>query len=103
MIEKLKAFWSKIESDAAELWAKDKVFFIAFIGLIAVAKFRDVLIQLIVGSAKRLVDDTQKKSDALSGEETKANDQANALVKDAEQKAADAQATTVDEDWYKKK
>src|SRR5882672_6409764 len=103
MIEKLKAFWAKIESDAAELWEKDRLFFIAFIGLIAVAKFRDILIRLIVGSAKKLEDDTAKKDAVLLADENKANDQADALVKDAEQKAEDAKNIPVNTDWYKKK
>lgn len=103
MIEKLKAFWAKVESDAALLWERDKVFFIAFIGLIAVAKFRDVLIQLIMGSAKKLEDDTIKKDAVLLADENKANDQANTLVKDAEKKAEDSKNIPVNEDWYKKK
>lgn len=102
MIEKLKAFWAKVTGDAAELWEKDKIFFIIFGVLIAIAKFRDVLIQLIVGAAKHTVEETEKKSTELQDDQNKANNQANDLIKDAEKKAADANAP-VDEDWYKKK
>jgi hypothetical protein len=99
MDQKLKAFWAKINSSVADLWAKDKLFLILFGVLIVIVKFRDVFLSILINSAKRLFDNAQKKDAALSQEETADKTKANQLVQDA--KDAPSKQKPVDADWYK--
>src|ERR1035437_2398125 len=96
----LKAFLLKLNTGAKELWEKDKVFVIVFGLLILIVKFKDVLISLLVASAKRTVEDAQKKDATLATQESQANTQADALVQKAKDEAS--KETPVGTDWHKK-
>jgi anionic cell wall polymer biosynthesis LytR-Cps2A-Psr (LCP) family protein len=99
MLDKLKALWAKINQPLADIWEKDKVFFIIFGLVILVAKFRGVLIDLIVGQAKKTVDSAQKEDEKLSKEEKSDSDQADALVAKSDELPKEEPKVT--EDWYK--
>ncbi|HXN74905.1 MAG TPA: hypothetical protein VN855_00250 [Candidatus Acidoferrum sp.] len=100
MLEKLKAFWAKINSDVADLWQKDKAFVLLFGVLILIVKFREILISLIVANSKHLFDKAQKESDALQTQENTDNATAEKLEEDAK-KLSDSN-TPVDDNWNRK-
>lgn len=100
MDEKLVALWASAKAKISEVWSKNKILFFIIIPLIILVKFRDILIQLIVSSAKRLMKETREKDAQLRNEANAANQQANDLVKKAD--AADDNKPPVDEDWHKK-
>lgn len=93
-------FLDKFKLDAKTLWDNHKLFLIFFGALILIVKFRDVLIDILVSSSKKLLQDTKDKDKVLVNEENKAKDDAAALV----QKAKDEplKEKPVDDDWYKK-
>jgi len=94
-------FLDKINSDIGELWEKDKWFVIIFGALILIIKFRDILIDILVNSGKNIEKNAENKDGKLAAQENQANQQANDLVKKAEQ--LPSQEQPVDDDWYKKK
>ena len=100
MDEKLRSFWQKLNSDAKDLWAKDKIFFILFGILIIIVKFRDVLISMLVASGKRVMDDAKKKDEQLASQENQAKTESERLVEQAKQEPS--KETPVDDNWYKK-
>lgn len=91
--------WAKIDQDVKVIWQKDKLFFIAFFALIVVVKFRQGLINILIGSAKWIFDRTQEKDAKLQAEIKENNDKADKLV--AEANSLPAQEKPVDVDWYK--
>ena len=93
----LQSLWLKLNTDLKALWKDDKVFIIAFAVIIAVIKFRQALIGILVASSKNLFNSTQKISDALQQKEKASNDQANQLVQDSE-KLSDSEDPVTD-DW----
>lgn len=92
-------FLDKFSLDAKTLWNNHKLFLIFFGGLILIVKFRDVLIDILVSSSKKLLQDTKDKDTVLAGEEQKAKDDANALVQKAKEEPL--KEKPVDDDWYK--
>ena len=104
MKDKLKALWDAIVAQSIAAWAKISAYTF-IVGILAgiifiIAKYRDILIDLIVGSAKRDVDAAQKKDDALKATEDAAKAQANQLVQKAND--LDSGKTPVSDDWNKK-
>lgn len=100
MDEKLKTLWESAKTEASNLWSKNKILFFLIIPLIILAIFRDVLIQLLVSSSKKILTETKAKDEDLKGQANSLNSQANQLIDDANKKSENK--PTVDEDWYKK-
>lgn len=94
------SFLEKLQAPVDTLWKEYRAFLIVFGIIILIVKFRDVIIDLIVGSAKQTVDNTEKKDAQLKSEEKQANDQANQLRQEANT-LSDNQAPVTD-DWNKK-
>lgn len=99
--EQQHSFLEKFNLPFSTLWSQYKGFLIAFGILILIFKFREVIIDLLVGSARKTVQDATKQDQVLRGEEKAANDQANELRKQASDVAANK--PVIDEDWNKKK
>jgi len=95
----LQAFWTKLNTDLADLWKTEKWFVILFGTIMLIIKFRQAIISAIVFSSKLLFESTEKKSDELQQDENKANDQANQLVDDANNTPP---ASTPGDDWNTK-
>ena len=95
----LKSFWAKINQDAKDIWNSSKVFFIIFAIVIAIVKFKDILIGLLVSGGKAAVDDAKKKDTVLAAQETQANTDADKLVEKAKEEGADKPA--IGDDWNK--
>lgn len=94
------SFLEKFNLDPKTLWNNHKIFLICFGVLILIVKFRDVLIDILVSSAKSLLKDTKEKDVVLANEEQKAKEDANTLVQKAKEEPL--KEKPVDDDWYKK-
>lgn len=101
MLDKLRAFWAKINTDLQELWAKDKLFVAIFGMLILIVKFRNIAIDLLVSNGKQIANDAQKKDETLAAQENQDKAAADKLEEQAKEEPS--KETTVDSDWYKKK
>lgn len=82
------------------LWEQYKVFFILCGILVLIFKFRETIIELLVASSHKTVNDATKQDAKLKGEEQAANDQANQLRKESDALSQDK--PVIDENWNKK-
>lgn len=94
------SFQDKMQMDAKELWADHKIFFIIFGVLLIVVKFRDLIIDILVSSAKRTVDSAKKEDSQLAKQEGDASKAADDLVAKANSEAGKEQP--ISDDWNKK-
>ena len=95
----LKNFWSKLNGDIGELWKNNKVFLIVFGVLILVVKFREVIINILVSSARRAMENAKEQDAVLKGNQDSANNAANQLRDDAVKLGENK--PPVDENWNK--
>lgn len=99
---KISQGWTNIktlaENDLSTIWTEFRIPLILLVVILTI-KFRDLVINLIVGNAKKLFNNTQKQSQVLQTQENKDNQQANALVQEAEN-LSDTEKL-VDENWNK--
>ena len=65
--------------------------------------FRDMIIALVAGSARKVADKAEEKDKTLAQQEDDANDAANAAKNEADRLGNEAQNISVDEDWHKRK
>lgn len=100
MSEKLKAFWTATKANVAAFWQANKAILIGLVGVLAVFKFRDFLMNLLLNSAKRIGQQAQEKDKILAEQESNANTQAEQLITSAEK--ANEQTPQADENWFKK-
>jgi len=98
--ENKPSFLEKLNMPLSQLWSQYRLFLIGFGVLILIFKFREVIIDLLVSSARKTVDEAQKQDTQLRQDETKANTQANDLRQQAEDLGKNK--PKVDEDWHKK-
>ena len=83
------------------MWSKYGILFILVgIGLL-IAKFGDIVTDILAASSKKDLKNAQKTDTQLKAQEDAASQQADALVKQAD--AMPAQEGEVDDDWDKKK
>ena len=95
------SFLEKFNLPFSTLWNQYKVFFILCGVFVLIFKFREIIIDLLVSSSRKTVQDAVKQDQALKKEENAANDQANKLRDQANQ--LDDNKPVIDEDWNKKK
>jgi hypothetical protein len=100
MDQYIKELWAKAVAKLKEVWEKNKLLVLIIVPLLLLAKFRDVIIDILVSSSKKLVDNTEKKDVVLKREQDRANDEADRLIADADRKSENK--PEVDEDWHKK-
>ncbi len=93
-------FLEKFNLPFSVLWDKYKIFFIFCGLLVLVFKFRENLLDFLVASAHKTVNDATKKSEVLKQEEKQANDKSEDLRKQATDLGKNK--PTIDEDWNKK-
>lgn len=94
MLEKIKNFWLNI-------WEKDKGIVILIAALALFLKYRDILIGLLIGSAKRIETDAKKQDLKLEAQEDQLKKDADAQVKKASEEPQKEEP--VDADWNIKK
>jgi len=97
---KLKALWAKIKQQITDLWDKDKGIFLLIAIAAVVVKFRDIMLDVLINSAKRVDKNAQKQDSKLADQETQLKQQADAEVQQAQQDAP--KDGPVSDDWYKK-
>jgi hypothetical protein len=92
---------SVLKATVKDLWAKYSIFFIIVGILLLVAKFGDIAMNVLAWKSKKDVEEATKTDTRLRAEENTANQQANDLVKQAQ----DLPKTEgkVDENWNKKR
>lgn len=95
------SFGDKLQMDFKDLWNNHKVFFVVFGLLVLIVKFREVLINILISSAKKTMEEAKKEDANLSSQENQAKADADALVKKAQEEPSKEQP--VDADWFKKK
>lgn len=83
-----------------DLWGKYSLFFTTVGLLLLAAKFSNVLMDLLNSASKKDLQNAQKTDIVLKAKEETANQQADALVKQAED--LPKQEGTVQDDWFKK-
>ena len=93
------SLWQRLKGQVTDLWDRDKGIFLLIAVAAVIVKFRDIFLDMLINSAKR-VDTNAKKEDAgLATQEDQAKQAADAAVAQA---AADAPKDgTVTDDWYK--
>lgn len=91
---------STLKAAVKDLWSKYSIFFIVVGALILIAKFGDLAMDFLGWKSKKELDQAIKTDDKLKAEENAANQQANDLIK----KANELPKTEgkVDENWDKK-
>lgn len=94
------SFIDKFKSPISTLWDNHRTFLIIFGIAILIFKFREVIIDLLVSSARKTVSEAKEKDSVLKSEQNQANDQADQLRREAEALSKDK--PKVDEDWNKK-
>lgn len=100
MWERIKALWAKAKAQLASLWDKDKgiIILIAIGGIFF--KFRDILIDILIDSSKRVKENADKQDTKLAGEEASLKHQADDAVQKAKEEPLKQEPVT--DDWYKK-
>lgn len=96
-----KSLWARLNTDLQYLWTNDKIFLVVFGVFIVLAKGSSLLIDLLANLSKSEVNAANKQDATLRAEETKNNNEANALIDQAN--ALPGQEKPVDENWDKKK
>ncbi len=100
MLQKVKTFLSTVWAEIVDTYEKVKVPLLAVLGLVVFIKWEYIKSLLTVYFANKELTSGKKEDAVLSNTETTENNQANALVKAAEE--LPKTETTVTEDWYKK-
>jgi hypothetical protein len=83
-----------------DLWNNNKIVFFILLPLIAIWMFRNILIDLLIGSSHQLTQDATGKDQVLANEEAAAKAKAEQLQQQAA--AAGQNKPEVGADWYKK-
>ena len=101
MNAKLKALLDKVKQQLKDFWNTYRLYIVGATGVFLFLKFRDLLIDWLVSSGNRVMNDTTKKDAQLAKEEDDAKAQAAALQQQAQQELAPKEP--VGDDWYKNK
>lgn len=100
MGEQIKALASKAWAGFKGMSVQAKTAIVFVVSALLVAKYRDALIDLLLGSSKRVLKDAQAQDATLAAKEDAAKAQATALVDEANK--LNQTSPTVDENWNKK-
>lgn len=65
--------------------------------------FRDMIFSLFASSARKAADKAEEKDKTLAQQQDDINDAANAAKNEADRLGNEAQNSSVDEDWHKRK
>jgi hypothetical protein len=97
---KLAAFWAKVKQQFVDIWDKDKGIVVLVAIVAVIVKFRDILLDYLINSAKNVDKNAQKQDSKLADQETQLKQQADAAVQQAAQEPQKEEPVT--DDWYKK-
>ncbi len=85
-----------------KLWKEHKVWFFVLLPLIPLIFFKDLIFQMIVGSAKEEVKEAEKKDKKLKDDIKKENEKIDDLQDENERLEEEKDNVNVSEDWHKK-
>jgi hypothetical protein len=94
MLSKLKALWTVVIAQLADIWNRSKMVLLAIGALIVTLEFQKLKEFLLVYAGKKELQADQTKSDTLGVQESSENKQADTLV-------AKAANESVADDWNK--
>jgi len=83
--------------------SNSKVLFYLLIPLVLIFVFRDLLLSVLIGSARKMADEAKKKDAELKAEEDKLNSEADRLKSEADRIEDEIKKGNDDEDWHRKK
>ena len=99
--DSLTLFGTRLRADLKLMWENDRIFLFIFGVFILIAKGSSIMISLLAAKSKAEVAATTVASNVLQAQETADNNQADALVKQAND--LPSQQKPVGDDWYKAK
>lgn len=99
MIAKVKAAFTSLKGEIVDTWERSKMVILTIVGLIVALEFRAIQEWVVAYLNGRSIKAAVAKDDELKGQETALNQQADALVKHAEE--LPSQEKPVSADWYK--
>lgn len=99
MLDKLKAFWTIVKAQIADIWNKSKMYLIAIAGIVFAIEWRRIKEALMVYSGSKEIAKDKKEDTNLATQEKTANQQAETLIQKANQEGS--QNPTVTDDWNK--
>ena len=89
--------------DLKSLWEKNKLLFIIGLPLILIVVLKDFILELLVGSARKMANEARDKDAELKAKQDKLNLEAEKHKAKADAAAEKANNTDdVDENWHKK-
>jgi len=92
----LKAFFTTLKTQIADIWNKSKVFLLAIGSLIVYFEWQQIKEYFLTYMGQKEITSDKKEDQQLAAKEKADNDQANALVQQASNENVDA-------NWNKKK
>ena len=95
MDTKLKAIWAIIVAQVKDIWNRSKIFILAIAALIITLEFQKLKELIIVYLGNKELKNDKKEDATLAAKESSENQQADILVKKAQNESAD-------DDWNEK-
>jgi hypothetical protein len=99
MKAKIQAFLGKLWGEIVDTWERIKVYVLAALALVLALEFRKFYTSFLVWLGQRQLNSAKKTDAPLAVQESKESQEADALVKQAEDLPKTEQPVT--EDWYK--
>lgn len=85
------------------LWNNNKILFFVLLPLVLIVFFRDLIMELLIGSVRKEVRETKDKDAKLKAEQDAANKEAERLKAEADKIDKDIEnGKDPDKDWHKK-
>ncbi len=100
MLDKLKALWTTVKAQLADIWNRSKIFLLAIVGLVLALEFQKLKEFFLAYMGQKEINKAETKDQNLASQENTTNVQADVLVKDAQELPKEEKP--VDDDWYKK-
>lgn len=97
----IKAVEMSFVATLKDLWRRYSIFFIFVGALVLIAKFNDIISDILGLASKKDLEQATNTDNQLRAKENATNNQANALVNQANE--LPAKEGTVDENWNRKK
>lgn len=85
------------------LWKNNKILFILLIPAIILYFLRDIIIDLLISSSRKISKEARKRDDKLRAEQDRLDDAADAKRKESDKKEEKIKNLPDDEDWHKRK
>ena len=86
-----------------DLWENNKILFWILIPLVLIVFFKDLILDLLIGSARRISNAARQKDESLKSKEDRANNEANRLRDEANRIQNEIDNINPGEDWNNKK